>query len=166
MRLLLVTTSHNAVRKVLEGLPDISLHTIDCATFLPLGKATMKTEILRAIEHVFLQDTAPDLMLTYRCPCIIPEQIFKQAQSGAFNIHPSLLPKYKGLNPWEKMFENKERLSGVTLHRLASETDSGEIICQMSFSIEPTDTIESARDKSDAIAAQMFESWYANLKNP
>ena len=99
MFILLVTTSTNAVRAALEREKTIKLLTIDCAT---LG-----VNVLEAIERIF-HDSIPDLLITYRCPYILPKRIFEQCHIGSFNIHPSLLPKYPGLNPWDKIFHNKE----------------------------------------------------------
>ena len=146
MVVLLVTTSTNAVRVALEQVQTIKLLTIDCAT--------PKVNVLEDIEHVF-HDSMPDVLITYRCPFIIPKSIFEQTRLGAYNIHPSLLPKYPGLNPWEKIFHEKERESGVTLHQLTEHVDAGNIIFQSSFIIKESDTIETSRNKADRVAAEL-----------
>ena len=46
------------------------------------------------------------------------------------NIHPSLLPKYKGLNTHQRVIENKEKYSGCTVHFVNSKLDAGKIILQ------------------------------------
>ncbi len=59
------------------------------------------------------------------------------------NIHPSLLPKYKGMNAIEQAFESGDNETGCTVHYVTEELDSGEIIDQSVVLICPEDTIES-----------------------
>ena len=56
------------------------------------------------------------------------------------NIHPSLLPKYKGLNTHEKAIKNKDKYSGCTVHYVNAKLDSGEIINQKKVKINKGDT--------------------------
>jgi phosphoribosylglycinamide formyltransferase-1 len=56
------------------------------------------------------------------------------------NIHPSLLPKYKGLNTHQRAIENNEKFSGCTVHIVNSELDSGKIILQKKVKITKKDT--------------------------
>ena len=63
------------------------------------------------------------------------------------NIHPSLLPKYPGLNTHRRALKAKDRIHGSTIHFVTSELDSGPIIRQESFEIEPSDTEESLINK-------------------
>ena len=59
------------------------------------------------------------------------------------NVHPSLLPKYKGLNVVERAMEAGEEVTGCTVHYVNEELDSGEIIKQGEVPIMPDDTVES-----------------------
>lgn len=63
---------------------------------------------------------------------IIREPFLSSPKLGCINIHPSLLPKYRGAAPIQRALENGEEEIGVTLFRLASEIDSGEIIYRTS----------------------------------
>ena len=100
-----------------------------------------------------------DWLITYRCPYIIPADIFGRARIEAVNIHPSLLPSYPGLNPWEEMSKVHEQQGGVTLHRLTEEADKGEIIMQESFAIELDKGIDEARDRADNVAARLCRDY-------
>ena len=146
MLVILVTTSDNAVRTTLELEQGITLMTIDCAA--------TNYKASKIIEEL-LSNTITDILITYRCPIILPHIIFSRPRIGAFNIHPSLLPKYPGLNPWEELFRNQEREGGVTLHWITEAVDAGPIVFQRSFPIEETDTVETARLKADKLAAEM-----------
>jgi len=59
------------------------------------------------------------------------------------NVHPSLLPKYKGLNVVERAMEAGEKVTGCTVHYVTKELDSGTIIAQGEVPILPEDTVES-----------------------
>ena len=59
------------------------------------------------------------------------------------NVHPSLLPKYKGLNVVERAMEAGEKVTGCTVHYVNEELDGGEIIKQGEVPIMPEDTVES-----------------------
>ena len=59
------------------------------------------------------------------------------------NVHPSLLPKYKGLNVVERAMEAGETVTGCTVHYVNEELDGGEIILQGEVPILPDDTVES-----------------------
>ena len=61
------------------------------------------------------------------------------------NIHPSLLPKYKGLNTHKRVLENGEKLTGCTVHEVTPELDSGRILGQATVPVLPNDTVESIR---------------------
>lgn len=150
MNVLLVTTSTNAVRTALERETGVELWTIECTT--------KKSDTLEIIQRLF-QNIVPDLLITYRCPYILPKYIFVQPPLGAFNIHPSLLPKYPGLNPWDDIFRNHEQEGGVTLHQMTECADVGLIISQSSFPIEISDTIDSARLKADQHAASLVRQF-------
>ena len=63
------------------------------------------------------------------------------------NIHPSLLPKYKGLNVHKQVLDNKEEYTGCTVHYATGELDSGEIIMQSQVKIDKGETIESLERK-------------------
>ena len=63
------------------------------------------------------------------------------------NIHPSLLPKYKGLNTHRRALKNKEKFSGCTVHRVDKKLDSGDIILQSKVKITKNETKESLENK-------------------
>jgi len=63
------------------------------------------------------------------------------------NIHPSLLPKYKGLNTHKRVLKNSEKYSGCTVHFVTNKLDSGKIILQKKVSINKNETEESLKKK-------------------
>ena len=61
---------------------------------------------------------------------ILSKNFIKKFKGKILNIHPSLLPKYKGLNTHQKVLDNKEKFTGCTVHYVNSKLDSGKIIMQ------------------------------------
>tara|TARA_Y100000590_G_scaffold343699_1_gene392775 strand:+ start:143 stop:727 length:585 start_codon:yes stop_codon:yes gene_type:complete len=71
---------------------------------------------------------------------ILSPNFIKKFNGNILNIHPSLLPKYKGLNTHEKVIKNNERFSGCTVHYVNSSLDSGKIILQKKIMVSRKDT--------------------------
>ena len=71
---------------------------------------------------------------------ILSKNFIKNFKGKILNIHPSLLPKYKGLNAHEKAIKNKDKYSGCTVHFVNSKLDSGKIIYQKKVRINKFDT--------------------------
>ena len=74
---------------------------------------------------------------------ILSKRFIKNFKGKILNIHPSLLPKYKGLNTHEKAIKNKDKYSGCTVHFVNSKLDSGKIINQKKVKIYKFDTPKS-----------------------
>ena len=71
---------------------------------------------------------------------ILSREFIKNFSGIILNIHPSLLPKFKGLNTHERAIRNKEKYSGCTVHLVSSKIDSGKIILQKKVRISKVDT--------------------------
>ena len=78
---------------------------------------------------------------------ILSNKFIKKFNGKIVNIHPSLLPKYKGLNTHRKVIENNEKFSGCTVHYVTAQLDSGKIILQKQVKINKTDTEKTLKRK-------------------
>ena len=78
---------------------------------------------------------------------ILSEDFIKKFSNPILNIHPSLLPKYKGLNTHTRAIKNRDKYSGATIHRVTKKLDSGEIIYQKKVKIFKFDTVNSLEKK-------------------
>jgi len=78
---------------------------------------------------------------------ILSRNFIKRFKGKILNIHPSLLPKYKGLNTHKRAIINKEKFSGCTVHIVNSKLDSGKIIMQKKVRINKNDDPESLSKK-------------------
>ncbi len=78
---------------------------------------------------------------------ILSKNFIKNFKGKILNIHPSLLPKYKGLNTHERALNNKEKYSGCTVHFVNSRLDSGKIILKKKVKISKNETKASLAKK-------------------
>ena len=78
---------------------------------------------------------------------ILSGNFIKSFKGKILNIHPSLLPKYKGLNTHERVLNNKEKYSGCTVHFVNSKLDSGKIILQKKVKISKNETKDTLAKK-------------------
>ena len=78
---------------------------------------------------------------------ILSKNFIKRFEGKILNIHPSLLPKFKGLNTHERAIINKEKYSGCTVHYVNSKLDSGKIIIQKRVKIKKNETPKTLAKK-------------------
>ena len=78
---------------------------------------------------------------------VLSSNFIKSFGFKIINIHPSLLPKYKGLDTHKRVLKNKEKYSGCTVHYVTSKLDSGKIISQKKIKIEKNETVSSLKTK-------------------
>ena len=78
---------------------------------------------------------------------VLSKNFIKKFKGKIVNIHPSLLPKYKGLNTHKRALKNKEKFSGCTVHYVTNKLDSGKIILQKKVKIKKNDTVNSLKKK-------------------
>ena len=78
---------------------------------------------------------------------ILSKNFIKKFKGKIINIHPSLLPKYKGLNTHKKAIENNDKYAGCSVHFVTAKIDSGKIIMQKKVKIKKNDTVDSLSKK-------------------
>ena len=78
---------------------------------------------------------------------ILSKNFIKNFNGKIINIHPSLLPKYKGLNTHTQAIQNKDKIAGCTVHFVTAKLDSGKIILQKEVKISKKDTSTSLAKK-------------------
>ena len=78
---------------------------------------------------------------------ILSKDFIKKFNGKIINIHPSLLPKYKGLNTHHRVIINKDKFSGCTVHYVAEKLDSGKIIMQKKIKVTTKDNSTSLAEK-------------------
>tara|TARA_B100000575_G_C23008288_1_gene580862 strand:- start:465 stop:1028 length:564 start_codon:yes stop_codon:yes gene_type:complete len=87
---------------------------------------------------------------------IISSKLIKKYQSRIINIHPSLLPKFKGLNTFSRMLQSKEKKAGCTVHYVNEKLDGGNTIIQKEFFISDNDNEKTLKYKTQKLEYNAF----------
>lgn len=95
----------------------------------------------------FLLENNIDLMLVGTWREKIKREIFEVPKLASVNVHPSLLPKYRGPNPYLQVIKNREEFSGFTFHLIDEKFDNGAILYQKRVEILPYYTSKELRDR-------------------
>ncbi|AZF10972.1 UDP-4-amino-4-deoxy-L-arabinose formyltransferase [Pseudomonas sp. R2-37-08W] len=98
----------------------------------------------------------PDFIFSFYYRNLLSEPLLALARQGAFNLHGSLLPKYRGRAPANWVLVNGETETGVTLHRMVKRADAGAILAQHKVSIERSDTGLSLHAKLREAASHLL----------
>jgi methionyl-tRNA formyltransferase len=83
----------------------------------------------------------PELIISVHLRKVLKKEVFSIAKKGAINVHPSLLPKYRGMSPQHQALIHGDNEAGVTVHFIDEDVDTGKIIIQEHFSIAEDDYI-------------------------
>ncbi|XHA15243.1 bifunctional UDP-4-amino-4-deoxy-L-arabinose formyltransferase/UDP-glucuronic acid oxidase ArnA [Citrobacter farmeri] len=100
---------------------------------------------------------APDVIFSFYYRHLLSDAILALAPAGAFNLHGSLLPKYRGRAPLNWVLVNGESETGVTLHRMVKRADAGAIVAQQRVAISPDDTALTLHHKLCQTARRVLE---------
>ena len=106
------------------------------------------------IERISKLD--PDYLFSFYYRNLLSEPLLATARKGAFNLHGSLLPSYRGRAPANWVLVNGETETGVTLHRMVKRADAGAILAQRAVSIERSDTALSLHGKLRQAATDLL----------
>jgi methionyl-tRNA formyltransferase len=122
-------------------------HGVPCVQPIKLNDGTFEA---------WLRDNAPDA-----CPLVAYGRILKQPllevpRHGFINMHPSLLPKYRGPSPLQTAILNGDEVTGITVMRLDPGMDTGPILMQKQYPIFPDDTTASLSERLAKEGAQML----------
>lgn len=114
---------------------------------------TLKTEKwFRKVRYM-----KPDLILSLYYRNFIPEEIFSLARLGAYNMHGSYLPAYRGRAPLNWSIINGEDHCGVTLHTIEKKFDAGEIVDREKVTFGPDEYVGDIQPRVSAVAVRVLE---------
>ena len=97
---------------------------------------------------------------------ILSKNFIKNFNGKILNIHPSLLPKFKGLDTHKRAIKNKEKFSGCTVHYVNSKLDSGEIILQKKVRILKKDNFKTLAKKILVQEHKLYPRAIMKIFNP
>lgn len=107
----------------------------------------------------------PEVMFSFMFRKMIHSDVLALAPKGAFNLHPSYLPKYRGRCPANWVLVNGESYSGLTLHRMVKSADAGAIVAQVKVPLVPADDVKDLYAKFAAVLPEFIAGALENIKN-
>ena len=106
--------------------------------------------------YKILKDQNADLIVLAGFMRILTEKITKNFYGKIINIHPSLLPKYPGLNTHQQVLDNKDVIHGITIHYVSYELDGGPIIAQGQLITSENDDINNLIERIHKIEHELY----------
>ncbi|ASY80266.1 bifunctional UDP-glucuronic acid oxidase/UDP-4-amino-4-deoxy-L-arabinose formyltransferase [Pectobacterium polaris] len=103
-----------------------------------------------------IRELAPDVIFSFYYRTLLGDDILQLPAFGAFNLHGSLLPRYRGRAPVNWVLVNGETQTGVTLHKMVSRADAGDIVAQSVVAIDEEDTALTLHGKCRTAAAALL----------
>lgn len=114
-------------------------------------------------DFEFIKELNPNMIITCAYGQILSEEILNIPKLGCFNLHGSLLPKYRGGAPIHYALLNGDEKTGITLMYMDKGMDSGDMIAKEEIKIEDNDNIESLTNKLSIIASKMIIKYLPSL---
>ncbi len=145
---------------VLSKAQELNVKTVS------IEKETTKEVHEEKIFHQ-LEIWKPDWILLAGYMRILSKNFVSKYPKRIINIHPSLLPKYPGLNAYEQAFNSGDKESGISIHYVDEGMDTGELILQKSFERLEEDSLNEFKERGLQLEHQMYQEileWIANGK--
>ncbi|AEF82388.1 methionyl-tRNA formyltransferase [Leadbettera azotonutricia] len=120
--------------------------------------AQLKFEKLDAAAREAVAALKPDLLISFAYGKIFGPKFLGLFPLGGINIHPSLLPKYRGATPIPAAILNREKETGVSIQKLALEMDAGDILAQEKFPLSGNETTASLSEDAAQRSAELLAS--------
>jgi len=132
--------------------------------YLPPGR--FRTRLEPAIEEQLvkmLRDAGVELVVLAGFMRVLHEPMLKAFPRRIINIHPSLLPKFPGLESWKQAFIAGETVTGCTVHYVDEEIDHGRILAQKEVRILPNDTADSLHARIQVLEHELYPAVIAEF---
>ncbi|HFC8456450.1 TPA: methionyl-tRNA formyltransferase [Neisseria subflava] len=115
---------------------------------LELGLTVAQPEKLRNNAEVLqmLKDTGADVMVVAAYGLILPQEVLDTPKHGCLNIHASLLPRWRGAAPIQRAIEAGDAETGVCIMQMDIGLDTGDVVSEHRYAIQPTDTANEVHD--------------------
>lgn len=115
------------------------------------SKSSFEAQLIETIDSY-----KPDLIVLAGFMRILSSDLVQHYLGRIINIHPSLLPKYKGLHTHRQVLENGDKEHGTTVHFVTAELDGGPIIAQRRIDVETNDTEQTLVEKIQQQEHQLY----------
>ena len=132
--------------------------------YLPPGRFRTRLEPeIEARLVQMLRDADVELVVLAGFMRVLHESMLKAFPRGIINIHPSLLPKFPGLEAWKQALVAGERVTGCTVHYVDEQIDHGKILAQKEVTILPNDTAESLHARIQVLERELYPAVVAEF---
>ena len=152
-------TKKSLIRIVLVVSNNFSAKGLDYANKFKINNVFIKDSNKKSFEDrllKLLKRYNVDLICLAGFMKILSSSFIRKFYKPILNIHPSLLPKYKGLNTHNRAIQNKDKYSGATVHIVNDKLDSGKIILQKKVKILKSETRKSLEKKVLKIEHEIY----------
>lgn len=119
------------------------------------GIPVLQPEKIRNLEQQ-IKDSSTDIIVVASYGQILPQEILGLPKYGCLNVHPSLLPKYRGPSPIQSAILNGDKETGATIILMDGEIDHGPILTQKNTAIGPNETAEQLHDRLAALGVEIL----------
>ena len=132
---------------------------------LELGLPVLQPETLRTVEaRAALRALRPDLMVVVAYGLLLPPKVLEIPRHGCWNVHASLLPRWRGAAPIQRAIEAGDAETGVCLMRMAQGLDTGPVLLERRTPIAATETSGALHDRLAELGAQALAEGLAALR--
>ena len=144
------------VKAVISDVPDAPILNIAKSYKVPartidINANTAKISVVDTNKLIDLtNEFKPKLIVLAGFMKVLSHRFIQEYESRIINIHPSLLPSFKGLNAIKRAYERGVKISGCTVHWVSKGVDEGKIIAQLPVRIMDSDTLDSFTQKIHA----------------
>jgi phosphoribosylglycinamide formyltransferase-1 len=139
------------------GILDIAREFGVANVYLPPGKFRTRLEPNVEMELVrLLKEAGVELVVLAGFMRLLKEPMLGAYPGRIINIHPSLLPKFPGIESWKQALDAGEKVTGCSVHYVDAGIDSGEIIAQRKVPVLPGDTPESLHARIQAAERALY----------
>jgi phosphoribosylglycinamide formyltransferase-1 len=132
--------------------------------YLPAGRfrTRLEPEIEKQLVNM-LREAGVELVVLAGFMRVLHEAMLKAFSHRIINIHPSLLPKFPGLEAWKQALAAGEAVTGCTVHYVDEKIDHGQILAQREVTILPNDTPESLHARIQALEHELYPAVIAEF---
>ena len=130
------------------------------------GLKVMTPKSLRNLEaQKEFSDLCADAAVVVAYGLILPQEILDGTKLGCLNIHPSLLPRWRGAAPIQRPIMEGDLETGITIIKMDKGLDSGEMICQEKFALDGSETYKNLAEKLSPMGAEILVKTLKNLRD-
>lgn len=117
-------------------------------------------------EQQHIHQLNPDLMVVVAYGMLLPATVLTIPRLGCINVHPSLLPRWRGAAPIQRAILAGDKMTGVTIMQMDEGLDSGSMLLKIKYPIEPDDTSATLHDKLSKIGSEALFTVIKQLTFP